>query len=84
MENFFNSPTEVIETNIKGGEKKVSLPLGKMIVLGIMAGAFIALGGATSSTAAGTIFSTTRPARVSGETSHRSCTARAAPGERST
>ena len=28
------------------------MPLGKMILLGIMAGAFIALGGATSSTAA--------------------------------
>lgn len=52
MDNLFNSPAQVIETNISGGEKKVSLPLGKMILLGIMAGAFIALGGATSSTAA--------------------------------
>ncbi len=52
MDNLFNSPAEVIETNIKGGEKKVSLPFGKMIILGIMAGAFIALGAATSSTAA--------------------------------
>lgn len=52
MENLFNSPAEVIETNICGGQKKVSLPLGKMILLGIMAGAFIALGAATSSTAA--------------------------------
>jgi formate/nitrite transporter len=52
MDNLFNTPVEVIETNIKGGEKKVSLPLVKMIVLGIMAGAFIALGAATSSTAA--------------------------------
>lgn len=36
---------------MKAGEGKASLPLGKMILLGIVAGAFIALGGATSSTA---------------------------------
>jgi formate/nitrite transporter len=52
MDNLFNSPVQVIETNIKGGEAKVNLPIIKMIILGIMAGAFIALGGATSSTAA--------------------------------
>lgn len=52
MDKIFNSPEEVIEANICGGEKKVSLPLLKMILLGIMAGAFIALGAATSSTAA--------------------------------
>lgn len=52
MDKIFNSPEEVIEANICGGEKKVSLPLQKMILLGIMAGAFIALGAATSSTAA--------------------------------
>ena len=52
MDNLFNSPAEVISANMCGGEKKVSLPLGKMILLGIMAGAFIALGAATSSTAA--------------------------------
>lgn len=52
MDKLFNSPEEVIEANICGGEKKVSLPLQKMILLGIMAGAFIALGAATSSTAA--------------------------------
>lgn len=52
MDNLFNSPVQVIETNIKGGETKVNLPIIKMIILGIMAGAFIALGGATSSTAA--------------------------------
>lgn len=51
MEQHFNTPVEVIETNMKAGEGKASLPLGKMILLGIMAGAFIALGGATSSTA---------------------------------
>ncbi len=52
MDNLFNSPVQVIETNIKGGETKVNLPIIKMIILGVMAGAFIALGGATSSTAA--------------------------------
>lgn len=52
MDNLFNSPVQVIETNIKSGETKVNLPIIKMIILGIMAGAFIALGGATSSTAA--------------------------------
>ena len=52
MDNLFNSPVQVIETNIKGGETKVNLPIIKMIILGIMAGAFIVLGGATSSTAA--------------------------------
>lgn len=52
MENHFNTPSEIIELNMKACEGKTSLPLGKMILLGIMAGAFIALGGATSNTAA--------------------------------
>ena len=52
MDTLFNSPSQAIEANIKGGETKVNLPLTKMIILGIMAGAMIALGGATSSTAA--------------------------------
>lgn len=47
-----NSPIEVVEGNIEGAVRKANLPLNKMILLGIMAGAFIALGGATSSTAA--------------------------------
>jgi len=52
MSNHFNAPADVIEVNMKAGEGKVRLPLVKMIILGIMAGAFIALGGTTSSTAA--------------------------------
>lgn len=52
MNNHFNTPAETIELNMKACENKTVLPLGKMILLGIMAGAFIALGGATSSTAA--------------------------------
>lgn len=56
MDNQFNSPAEVVKLNIKwGGEGKATLPLGKMILLGIMAGAFIALGGAASSVAAHSI-----------------------------
>lgn len=51
MDKHFNTPVEVIDTNMRACEKKARLPLGKMILLGIMAGAFIALGGATSSTA---------------------------------
>lgn len=51
MSNSFNSPSEVIEMNMKGAVGKANLPLVKMILLGILAGAFIALGGATSNTA---------------------------------
>ncbi|MBO5373542.1 MAG: formate/nitrite transporter family protein [Lachnospiraceae bacterium] len=51
MENSFYTPAEVVELNMKGSENKANLPLRKMILLGIMAGMFIALGGATSNTA---------------------------------
>ena len=51
MENNFNTPAQVFETNMKAGEGKVQLPLLKCILLGLMAGAFIAFGGATSSAA---------------------------------
>lgn len=51
MSNSFNSPSDVIEMNMKGAVGKANLPLVKMILLGILAGAFIALGGATSNTA---------------------------------
>lgn len=51
MEKYFNSPAEIVEANIKAGERKAALSVGRMILLGILAGAFIALGGATSSTA---------------------------------
>ena len=52
MTNNFNTSTEIIDLNLKSCEAKAGLPLEKMILLGIMAGIFIALGGATSSTAA--------------------------------
>lgn len=41
MEQHFNTPAEVIDNNMKAGEGKAHLPLGKMILLGIMAGAFL-------------------------------------------
>lgn len=55
MSNNFNTPAEVIDVNIACGVTKANLPLLKMILLGIMAGAFIAVGGATSNVAVHTI-----------------------------
>lgn len=52
MENSFYTPSEVIKSNIKTAVAKANLPLAKMILLGMMAGAFIAFGGAASSVAA--------------------------------
>lgn len=52
MENHFNTPAEIVKINMKGAEGKASLPLGRMILLGILSGAFIAIGGAASNTAA--------------------------------
>ena len=51
MGNLMNSPAEIIETNIQTGVYKVNYPLKTMVLKGIMAGAFIALAGAASSTA---------------------------------
>ena len=48
MENNFYTPAEIIDHNINGEITKANLPTGKMILLGIMAGAFIAIGGAAS------------------------------------
>lgn len=52
MENSFYTPSEVVKSNIKSAVAKANLPLAKMILLGVMAGAFIAFGGAASSVAA--------------------------------
>ncbi|MCR4567735.1 MAG: formate/nitrite transporter family protein [Pseudobutyrivibrio sp.] len=52
MDNLCYTPEEVIESNLSKAESKVSFRLYKMIIFGIMAGAFIAIGAATSSTAA--------------------------------
>ena len=51
MNNNFNSPAEVVDLNIAAGRNKASLPLKKMILLGILAGIFIAIGGEASSLA---------------------------------
>lgn len=51
MENNFNTPLQVLDANMKAGENKVSLPMLKCILLGMIAGAFIAFGAATSSAA---------------------------------
>ncbi|MCD7807259.1 MAG: formate/nitrite transporter family protein [Lachnospiraceae bacterium] len=51
MDNFHGA-AEGIELNVKSAQVKASLSLRRMIMLGILAGAFIALGGAASSTAA--------------------------------
>lgn len=51
MNNMFYSPGEVLENSINGQEKKAALPLFKMIILAMMAGAFIAIGGAASNVA---------------------------------
>lgn len=46
-----NAPLEVVKGNIKLQENRAKMPLGKMILLGIMAGMFIAGGASASSTA---------------------------------
>lgn len=46
-----HSPKEIIDINMSGAVNKANLSLRKMIVLGILAGMFIALGGVTSQTA---------------------------------
>src|SRR4030042_2531158 len=38
------SPAEIAKTTCEGGCKKAQLPLGKMVVLGILAGAYIGFG----------------------------------------
>jgi formate/nitrite transporter len=51
MDNGFNTPSKVFNANLSGNEVKAGLPLLKCVLLGMMAGAFIAFGGATSSAA---------------------------------
>lgn len=47
----FNTPAQIIDNNIKTGINKVNLPKFQMILLGIIAGMFIAFGGSASSMA---------------------------------
>lgn len=51
MEKNFNSPAEVVAANIAAGKGKANLPFVKLLLLGILAGAFIAIGGEASSLA---------------------------------
>lgn len=51
MENNFYTPAEIMDHTINAGITKANLPTGKMILLGIIAGAFIAIGGAASNVA---------------------------------
>ncbi len=44
MDNNFFAPAQIVENNIKGGVNKANLKLFKMILLGIFAGMFIAIG----------------------------------------
>lgn len=51
MSSSVYSPLEIADNTIKSGTAKANLPLGKMVLLGIMAGMFIALGGVASNVA---------------------------------
>lgn len=51
MEKHYYTPVEIIKENISGAVTKTEKPLRQMILLGIMAGAFIALGGSASNVA---------------------------------
>lgn len=51
MENIYNTPAETIDGNIKAGVTKANLNIWKMFIMGVMAGAFIAIGGAASNVA---------------------------------
>lgn len=51
MDKNFYTPLEVVNSSIDGQVTKANLPLAKMILLGMMAGAFIALGGVASNVA---------------------------------
>lgn len=52
-----NSPSEIARNYVSIGAGKTRLPIGKMFVLGIFAGIFIAMGGIGASTASATIAS---------------------------
>lgn len=52
MEQATNTPAQVLERIMQAGENRVRLPVIRCIVLGLMAGGFIAFGAAASSVAA--------------------------------
>lgn len=49
--NNFNSPAEIIGSMISAAKTKTSMPIFKMIILGFIAGMFIALGGCAANVA---------------------------------
>lgn len=51
MDKLFYTPEEMVDNYIASGEKKARLPLPQMILLGILAGACIAIGGVVSNVA---------------------------------
>ena len=51
-DSLMNSPAQIVDVMIQSGETKAALPIGKMFVLGILAGVFIAFGAEASSLAA--------------------------------
>lgn len=51
MDNFFNTPKQILEGNISAGVTKATTNIIKIFLLGIMAGAFIAFGASSSSLA---------------------------------
>ena len=61
-----NSPAEVAKNYIGIGRGKVSLPVSKMFLLGLMAGMFIALAGVGASTASCTVNSASLAKLISG------------------
>ena len=42
MENQYNTPQQIVETNLKVSEAKAKMPISKLLVAGVMAGAAIA------------------------------------------
>lgn len=48
MENSVYTPSEVLERIMQAGEKRILLPVVRCILLGMMAGGFIAFGAAAS------------------------------------
>lgn len=51
MDRQFNTPYEIIEANIGSGVTKANMNIVKLIILGMLAGAFIAVGGTASNVA---------------------------------
>lgn len=61
-----NSPKEVAQNYIQIGVGKATLPISKMLILGILAGMFIALGGVASVIASATIANPSLAKLISG------------------